>query len=294
LEICLEKPTRGATETALMASQWINNDDELIITNCDQITNWDSNDFLKYIGHSKFPNLGCVVTYTSDNPKNSFAVVENDQITKIVEKKVVSNIALVGIHYWKKGKYFVESAKELLENFEKNGVPECYISETYNFLIGNGIRVINYHIKENQYISLGTPYDVMIYKSKIKEFFTDKPKTIFVDVDGTIIHHVHRFSDVVREGPILLDGVIEKINEWDSHGHRIIFTTARKESARELTEKQLKNLGLCWDQLIMGVTNGIRVMINDKLDEDDPDRAISINLKTNIGFKNIKWEDYGL
>jgi ribonucleotide monophosphatase NagD (HAD superfamily) len=134
----------------------------------------------------------------------------------------------------------------------------------------------------------------MIYESKIKEYFTDKPKTIFIDLDGTIIHHLHRFSDVVKEEPTLLEGVIEKINEWDSHGHRIIFVTARKESAREMTENQLRKLGLCWDQLIMGVSNGIRVMINDKLDEDNPDRTISINLKTNSGFKNIKWGDYGL
>ena len=32
----------------------------------------------------------------------------------------------------------------------------------------------------------------------------------------------------------------------------------------------------------------------NKLDEDDPDRSVSINLKTNGGFKNTKWEDYGL
>jgi NDP-sugar pyrophosphorylase family protein len=301
LEICLDKPTRGATETCLMAEQWINTDEELIITNCDQITNWKSGDFLKNIGQYSdfpddypFPDGGCVVTYTSDNPKNSFAIVENGQVTQIVEKKVVSNIALIGVHYWKKGKYFVESAKQLLESFEKTGVPECYISETYNFLIKKGLRITNYHVKENQYISLGTPYDLMIYESKIKEYFTDKPKTIFIDLDGTIIHHLHRFSDVVKEEPTLLEGVIEKINEWDSHGHRIIFVTARKESAREMTENQLRKLGLCWDQLIMGVSNGIRVMINDKLDEDNPDRTISINLKTNSGFKNIKWGDYGL
>lgn len=289
-EICLDKPTRGATETCLMAKEFIDNDDELIITNCDQITNWNSTDFLNHIENSD----GAVVTYTSDNPKNSFAVIENNQITNIVEKKVVSDKALIGVHYWKKGHYFVWSGLLLIKDFENKGVPECYISETYNYLIHDDYKIINYHIKDNQYISLGTPYDVMIYKSKIKEYFTDKPKSIFIDLDGTILHHVYRFSDVVKEEPILLEGVIEKINEWDSHGHRIIFVTARKESARKTTEKQLRKLGLCWDQLVMGVSNGIRVMINDKLDYGDPDRTISINLKTNGGFKNTKWEDYGL
>jgi uncharacterized HAD superfamily protein len=181
-----------------------------------------------------------------------------------------------------------------MKNFEQDGITEPYISETYNFLIKKNYKIKNFHIKQDQYISLGTPYDIIIYQSRIKEYFTDKPKTIFCDLDGTILYHVHRFSDVVKEKPQLLEGVINKINEWDSHGHRIIFVTARKESARNMTVKQLKKLGLCWDQLIMGVSNGVRVMINDKLYDDNEDRAVSINLKTNVGFKNTDWNKYGL
>ena len=40
-----------------------------------------------------------VVTYKSRNKKNSFAKVKNDLVLKIVEKKVISNNALIGIHY---------------------------------------------------------------------------------------------------------------------------------------------------------------------------------------------------
>ena len=286
IEIQLDKPTRGATETALAAKEYIDNNEPLIITNCDQITDWNANKFNEFISN---PNIeGVVVTYPSTNPKNSFAIVEDNKVVKLVEKQPVSDIALIGIHYWREGYMFVETAEMLLEDFEMEGRPECYVSETYNYLIRTGANIKNYHITANEYIPLGTPYDLKIYEGKVKEFHTEKPKTIFCDIDGTLVKHAHRFSDLKDTEPILLPGVREKFNQWDSQGHKIILCTARKESAREMTELHLRMLGLCWDTLIMGVTSGQRVLINDKLNVAHTDRAIGINVITNEGFKNIE------
>jgi NDP-sugar pyrophosphorylase family protein len=177
VEIQLESPTRGAVETCLFAENLINNDEPLIITNCDQITDWVPEDFQEFINQNNLD--GGVVTYTSVNPKNSFAVVERGVVTRLTEKEAVSNIALIGLHYWKKGSDFIKSAKNLLQNFEEKGRPECYISETYNNLIEEGRVIKNFHIPVNQYISLGTPYDLKIYQGKLKEFYTEKPRTIF-------------------------------------------------------------------------------------------------------------------
>ena len=152
----------------------------------------------------------------------------------------------------------------------------------------------SYNIPCNEYICLGTPYDVSIYNSKIKEFSVEKPKTIFCDIDGTILEHVHKYSDLTKKQPTILNGVIEKFNEWDSYGHKIILVTARKESARKITEKQLTDLGLCWDQLIMGITSGVRVLINDKLTSSNEDRAVSVNIFTNEGFMKQNWNKYKL
>ena len=286
IEIQLDKPTRGATETALAAKEYIDNNEPLIITNCDQITDWESKKFNEFISN---PNIdGVVVTYPSTNPKNSFAIVENDKVVKLIEKQPVSDIALIGVHYWKEGRMFTKTAEKLLEDFESKGRSECYISETYNYLIHTGANIKNYHITANEYIPLGTPYDLKIYEGKVKEFHTEKPKTIFCDIDGTLVKHAHRFSDLKDIKPILLSGVKEKFNQWDSQGHKIILCTARKESAREMTESHLRMLGLCWDTLIMGVTSGQRVLINDKLNLTHNDRAIAINVITNEGFENIK------
>ena len=154
--------------------------------------------------------------------------------------------------------------------------------------------ILGIKINPKQYVSLGTPYDVSIYIGKKNEFKTPKPKTIFCDIDGTIINHAHKFSDLVENQQTSLIGVIEKFNEWDSIGHKIILCTARKESAREMTEKHLKDLGFCWDQLIMGLTSGTRILINDKLSKEDENRSISINVITDEGFLDVNWDTCGL
>ena len=286
IEITLDKPTRGATETVLQAKRFIDSN-PLIITNCDQITDWNSNKFKEFISNPTID--GAVVTYPSNNPKNSFAIVEEDNVLELVEKNPVSNIALIGVHYWKNGKAFIRSAEKLLKDFDSKGRPECYISETYNYLIKDGFLIKNYPIKANEYIPLGTPYDLKIYEGKVKEFHTEKPSTIFCDIDGTLVKHAHRFSDLKDINPTILPGVREKFNQWDSQGHKIILCTARKESAREMTELHLRMLGLCWDQLIMGVTSGNRILINDKLNVNHPDRSISCNVITDEGFEDYNW-----
>ena len=292
IEIQIDKITSGCSETCLYAKEYISNDEGLIITNCDQLMNWDSKAFIEMINNNKYD--GSVVLFKSKDPKNSFAEISGDYISNIIEKNPISDNALVGIHYWKKGYDFVQSSENLLRNFRVSGLPECYISETYNYLIKKKKKILPFFISKNAYIPLGTPEDISIYVGKLKEFYTDKPKTIFCDIDGTIIKHCHKFSDLHKIHPEVLSGVNSKFDEWDSKGYSIILTTARKESAREMTEQHLKSLGLCWDQLVMGVSSGVRFIINDKLKDDDKDRAIAINLTTDSGFETFDWSEYNL
>lgn len=291
-EIQIDKVTSGCSETCLYAKHLIDNSQELIITNCDQLMNWDSQSFIEMVSSDYVD--GAVVLFKSKDPKNSFAEICGDRINQIVEKNPISDNALVGIHYWKRGSDFVSSSEDLLDNFRITGLPECYISETYNYLIQQDKCIAPFFISKNSYIPLGTPEDVSIYLGKLKEFYTEKPKTIFCDLDGTILKHCHRFSDLNVTQPEVLSGVNSKFNEWDSKGYKIILTTARKESAREMTEEHLRSLGICWDHLIMGVTSGVRVLINDKLRDSDNNRAISVNLITDSGFESVDWEEYDL
>ena len=112
-------------------------------------------------------------------------------------------------------------------------------------------------------------------------------KTIFCDIDGTLcVHH----EDIVRqhsEELHLLSETIEVLKEWERKGYRLILVTGRKESHRKELEQQLKNAGIFWDKLIMGLSNGPRVIINDVKD-DGIDRALSFNVKRNKGILELK------
>lgn len=289
-EIRIDHVTSGAAETVLKAREYINTDEPLVVYNCDQSLLWDEKDFLKWVKNND-PD-GAVVVYESEDPKNSFAKINKlGLIEDFAEKKAISSNALVGFHYWKRGRDFVRSADKLMENFHDQGSPECYISETYNYIDLPNIRP--YHIANHHYVPLGTPTDVAKYVGKSNEYTKNKPSTIFVDIDGTLLKHQHAISCVYQNKPKLLKGVRAKLDEWDSIGHCIILVTARKESARKITEKHLEELAIPYDKLIMGVSSGLRIIINDK-QEEQFDRATAVNVITDQGFEAIDWEAYAL
>lgn len=114
-----------------------------------------------------------------------------------------------------------------------------------------------------------------------------RPKTILCDIDGTIAIHKLPIENANGISKLeLLEGTKEKFSEWDSKGYNIILITGRKESMREVTEKQLKDAGLFYDKLLMGVGGGDRILINDKK-PDGRITAFSYNVDRNDGIKTI-------
>jgi FMN phosphatase YigB (HAD superfamily) len=115
-----------------------------------------------------------------------------------------------------------------------------------------------------------------------------RPATIFCDIDGTLVIH-NSPTDVTtfKKQLSILPGTLEKLKEWDSKGYNIILVTGRKESLRKATEHQLRQIGIIYDKLIMGIGGGKRYIINDTKPENEEDTAIGITLKRNTGIQNI-------
>jgi len=113
-------------------------------------------------------------------------------------------------------------------------------------------------------------------------------KIIFLDIDGCVLYHKGNLSTQLIAKPDLLPGVIEKLNEWDAAGHKIILVTGRKESMRKITEKQLSSVGVFYDQLVMGCNRGERILINDLKSDESLNVATAIELKRNKGLTEIK------
>jgi NDP-sugar pyrophosphorylase family protein len=156
----LDYVTEGPACSGLLFENEINNDDELVIANCDQIMEWDSTNFLMNV--RRFD--GAVVTYHNDTDKNSYARIDKQgRVSEIREKEVISNVSLNGIHYWRCGKFFVESARMMIDEDDRAPNGEFYVGPTYNYMIKNNKTVGIYHIPNQQHHAVGVPLDLERY-----------------------------------------------------------------------------------------------------------------------------------
>jgi phosphoserine phosphatase len=119
-------------------------------------------------------------------------------------------------------------------------------------------------------------------------------KTIFSDIDGTLIEQV-RFEDLDPNVVNVLPGVLEKFNEWYEEGHYIVLTTARPEHLREITTHQMGVAGIRYHQLVMGIGREERILINNNSKgEPTKARAMAVAVGRDAGFNNSNWESVGL
>lgn len=111
--------------------------------------------------------------------------------------------------------------------------------------------------------------------------------TLFIDIDGTILYHHGSIEKIIECKPIVLPHVVEKLSQWKKEGHLIVLTTARGEEIRYMTECHLKECKIPYDMLIMGVTRGIRYVINDTKNSYIGETCKAITVERNGGFRNI-------
>ena len=118
------------------------------------------------------------------------------------------------------------------------------------------------------------------------------PPTIFSDIDGTIWKHESDIRHSMKGTQRLLPGVFENFLKWHRQGFKIILTTGRPEFLREATEKQLRELGIFYNQLVMDCGPGPRVLIND-MESTSEDikfkaKAQAVNLIRDHGMDDLE------
>ena len=161
--ITIDKMTEGAACTTLLAEKLIDNDNELVIANCDQYLQWS---FYDYVTYSRLYD-GCLVTFNSTNPHHSYVKVKKSLVTEVAEKIVISDKASAGIYYFKKGSEYVKSANQMIDkNIRTNN--EFYICPVYNELLSEDSKVSTYECDVNNKHMLGTPEELRIFLDKIE------------------------------------------------------------------------------------------------------------------------------
>ena len=149
--------TEGPACTAMKAMDMVRFDEELIIVNCDQrMLCFSPNELTLF---SKINGLsGIIGVFHSHKHHNSYVNIDQDNLIAYVkEKRVISNLATNGLHYWKYAQLFESSCSRMIKNNDRvNG--EFYISQTYNYLIKDGHRIGPYYF--NFHYPIGIPEDL--------------------------------------------------------------------------------------------------------------------------------------
>jgi len=156
----VEQVTEGAACTVLLARDLINTDDPLMIANCDQWVDIDINDYLKTMDDEQ--GDGLIMTMWADDPKWSFVRFDDaGRVVEVIEKKVVSNEATVGIYNYRRGGDFVRAAEAMIAgNLRVNN--EFYVAPAYDQLIQEGRKIVVHNVgKEDAGMyGLGIPADL--------------------------------------------------------------------------------------------------------------------------------------
>ena len=148
--------TEGAACTTLLAREYIDNGDPLLIANSDQFVEWNSNECLYAFNADGID--GGIVTFESTHPKWSYARVGADGfVSEVAEKRPISNNATVGIYFWKRGSDYIKYAEQMInKNIRTNN--EFYVCPVFNEAIGDGKKIRVKHVEKMW--GLGTPEDL--------------------------------------------------------------------------------------------------------------------------------------
>ena len=152
----VEGITEGAACTTLLAKEFIDNDEPLVIANSDQFVEWNSNEFMYSMVADNID--GGILTFTATHPKWSFAKLDEDGfVCEVAEKKPISNIATVGIYYWRKGSDYVKYTEQMIEKDIRTH-NEFYVCPVFNEAIGDSKKIKVFSI--DKMWGLGTPEDL--------------------------------------------------------------------------------------------------------------------------------------
>jgi NDP-sugar pyrophosphorylase family protein len=162
--IKVNKNTKGAACSALMAIGHINNDSELIIANSDSIIFQDLNGA---ISHFKKDNADAgTICFESIHPKWSYVRLDNkDQVVEAAEKKPISQWANAGFYYYRQGRDFISSAMSMImKDASVDG--NYFIAPTLNEMVLKNKTIKSFRIGKEEYINFFSMEKINEYESR--------------------------------------------------------------------------------------------------------------------------------
>lgn len=158
-----EKAT-GALADAYRAKPFLQPGEGIVLLDCDLWFNSQPYyDMVQESLNGTSDISGGLLTFEADNPRYSYAVVDNNwMVSRTAEKQVISNRAITGAYYIASTELFAEVADTILAQPLSKEMPEYYISHIYNVLLEKGGTVKASPVE--QFHSFGTPEELKAYE----------------------------------------------------------------------------------------------------------------------------------
>ena len=158
--------TSGAVCSSLLAIDYINNNNPLIIANGDQYIDVNvANIIQDFIMSGK---NAAVLTFNSVHPKWSYIRLDvSGDVIETAEKNPISKFAIAGTYLFDTGARFISAAmKSIYKGSSVNDV--YYIAPTINEIILDGGVVGNYTIPSEKYFSFYSPEKIKEFEKRVK------------------------------------------------------------------------------------------------------------------------------
>jgi NDP-sugar pyrophosphorylase family protein len=171
--IAISNHKKGPVYTTQKAFQFINDDEEVVVSYCDNPYVWDYGKFKDFLKEEK-PD-GCVISHSGFHPhslnstKMAFMKLDKHEayVSEIKEKECYTDNHLrehasTGTYYFRKGSCVKKYFQELMDrDINHNG--EYYVTLVYNLLIADGLKVLPY---DTPYVTVfGTPEEVQSFEA---------------------------------------------------------------------------------------------------------------------------------
>lgn len=153
-------PTDGTLDTILYLKDRIDSDSPLLLALCDQLVDFSPEDLIKKGDQAD----GAIVTFSRQTPNLSYVEEIWGVITRIADKKVISDYAVAGVYYFKRAGDFMQAAERVVQRgVKENG--EYVVSQAIEWMIDQGKRLLVYPADS---VILGTPQELQAFEQAVK------------------------------------------------------------------------------------------------------------------------------
>lgn len=159
----IQSGTQGAACTVLLASDQIDNDDELLILSTSDFLDTALADVVQAFRDND-EDAG-VVIFKSLHPRYSFVRLDNgNRVIEAAEKNPISPHAVAGMYWFKSGALFVSAAKDMIRKDARVN-QHFFIAPTLNELVLQHKKIGSYRIEPTQYRPLKTQHQLQAFET---------------------------------------------------------------------------------------------------------------------------------